>query len=144
MRNGLRQTRKKRNAMNCFPQTNLILIVLFFCIILSEALQASSVSAGQKIYNRCIACHSLSYNRTGPKHCGLFGRRAGTVKDYEYSNAMKASHVVWNNSTLDAFLESPLDYIPGTNMGYAGIKVDTERADLIAYLQQVTQSNECK
>ena len=93
---------------------------------------------GEEIYQRCVACHTLAQNRVGPRHCGLFGRKAGTVPNYQYSAAMKRHGVTWNDETLDRFLENPLKTVPGTKMGYAGVKNGQERADLIAYLKQAT------
>jgi cytochrome c len=91
---------------------------------------------GERIYGRCLACHALQYDRTGPRHCGLFGRKAGSVPGFDYSEAMKRSGIVWNAATLDRFLADPLGTVPGTTMGYAGIADARERADLIAYLRQ--------
>lgn len=99
---------------------------------------------GEAIYGRCLACHALAYDRTGPRHCGLFGRRAGSVKGFEYSSAMKRSGIVWNEKTLDRFLKNPMQAVPGTAMGYAGIEDPQERADLIAYLKQANDSAQCK
>jgi len=93
---------------------------------------------GEEIYTRCLACHTLAHNRVGPRHCGLFGRRAGSVPSFAYSAAMKKYGVTWNEETLDHFLENPLAAVPGTKMGYAGVKDPQERADLIAYLKQAT------
>jgi len=105
---------------------------------------APDPKAGEAIYSRCAACHAFAYDRTGPRHCGLFGRRAGTVPGFDYSDAMKKSGIVWNEATLDRFLADPLRAVPGTAMGYAGIKDPKERADLIAYLQQADRSPECR
>jgi len=91
---------------------------------------------GQSVYERCLACHAIAYDRTGPRHCGLFGRRAGSVPGFAYSDAMKRSGIVWNEQTLDVFLKSPMTAVPGTSMGYAGVADPQERADLIAYLKQ--------
>jgi len=99
--------------------------------------------AGEAIYSRCLACHALAYDRTGPRHCGLFGRRAGSVKGFAYSKAMKRSNIVWNAKTLDRFLSNPMKAVPGTAMGYAGIADKQERADLIAYLEQANGSAPC-
>ena len=99
--------------------------------------------AGEAIYSRCLACHALAYDRTGPRHCGLFGRRAGSVKGFPYSEAMKHSNIVWNEATLNRFLANPLKAVPGTAMGYAGVKDDKERADLIAYLKWANASGLC-
>ncbi len=94
---------------------------------------------GVQIYQRCLACHSLEYNRSGPRHCGLFDRQAGTLPSYAYSKAMKASGIIWDERSLDQFLENPLKTLPGTKMAYAGVKDPQERADLIAYLKQATR-----
>ena len=99
--------------------------------------------AGAVIYERCLACHALAYDRTGPRHCGLFGRRAGSVQEFEYSDAMKRSTIVWNRTTLDRFLQNPPTAVPGTSMVYAGVTDRQERADLIAYLDHANQSAAC-
>jgi cytochrome c len=94
---------------------------------------------GETIYNRCIACHAIERDRTGPRHEGLLGRRVGAVEGFDYSPAMRKAGVagmVWDEATLDRFLENPLRFMPGTRMGYAGIKSAQERADLIAFLKQ--------
>ncbi|NDP43505.1 MAG: c-type cytochrome, partial [Aromatoleum sp.] len=100
-------------------------------------------STGEAVYSRCLACHALAYNRTGPKHCGLFGRRAGTVPGFDYSAAMKRSRIVWNEKSLDRFLANPTKVVAGTAMGYAGVTDGTERADLIAYLRRANESPAC-
>ena len=115
-------------------------------IVFAVALAAATATApshgdaarGEAIYARCGACHALESNRTGPRHCGLFGRRAGAVAGFEYSNAMKRSGIVWNAQTLDRFLADPLHAVPGTTMTYAGVTDPQERADLIAYLRVAT------
>ena len=102
----------------------------------SGAIARGDPANGERIYGRCLACHALQYDRTGPRHCGLFGRKAGSVPGFDYSEAMKRSGIVWNAATLGRFLANPLGAVPGTTMGYAGIADARERADLIAYLGQ--------
>jgi cytochrome c len=102
--------------------------------LLLAALAAGDPKAGEAIYGRCQACHALAYDRVGPRHCGLLGRRAGAVQGFEYSPAMKRSRLVWDEQTLDRFLADPLRTVPGTTMTYAGVADPKERADLIAYL----------
>lgn len=100
---------------------------------------------GAEVYQRCIACHSLDRNRTGPKHCGIFGRAAGDVPGYRYSAALADSGIIWNAESLDRFLENPLGAVPGTRMGYAGVKDPRDRADLIAYLKEAsTDPEKCR
>ena len=94
--------------------------------------------AGERLYSRCQGCHSIDVNRVGPRHQGLFGRAAGSLDDYNYSDAIKASGVVWDETTLDQFLTAPRDFIKGTKMPFSGMKDAGERADLIAYLKQAT------
>jgi len=101
-------------------------------------------AAGAVVYERCAACHALAYDRTGPRHCGVVGRRAGSVAGFAYSEAMRRSGIVWTRETLDRFLADPLRAVPGTSMGYAGVPEAKERADLIAYLAQAGRSAACK
>lgn len=106
-----------------------------------DKLRAADVQAGQALYGKCIACHSPDRNRTGPLHCGVVGRTAGTVKGYSYSDAMRSAGVRWDVQTLDRFLAAPLDMIPGTSMGFAGVSNQTERRQLIAWLAALTPSS---
>lgn len=98
---------------------------------------------GESIYARCLACHALSYDRVGPRHCGLFGRRAGSVPGFAYSPAMKHSTITWDEKTLDRFLAGPLAMVPGSTMTYDGVPDPQDRADLIAYLKRAQQTPEC-
>jgi cytochrome c len=115
-------------------------------LLLSTVATAAEVDGdpehGKEVYDRCVACHSLERNRTGPKHCGLFGRRAGELPKYRFSKALQAWGKVWTPETLDTFIEDPLGTVPGTRMGYAGVKDPKDRADLIAYLVKANESPE--
>ncbi|MEP7138330.1 MAG: c-type cytochrome [Caldimonas sp.] len=105
---------------------------------------APDAARGEQIYVRCQACHALAYDRVGPRHCGLFGRRAGSVPGFAYSKAMKNSRIVWNDTTLDRFLTSPLKMMPGTAMTYDGVPDAKDRADLLAYLKGADKTPECR
>ena len=106
----------------------------------SAADQAEWMQRGQAVYERCQACHAIEQHRTGPAHCGLFGRKAGSAPGFEgYSAAMRQSGWVWTPATLDRFLKAPMQAMPGTSMGYAGVKDDGDRAALIAWLRLATQ-----
>ena len=90
---------------------------------------------GQQIYeSRCIACHSPDANRVGPMHRGVFGRKAGSLPDYNYSKALKGAGFVWNDETLDKWLTNPQAFVPGQKMNFKVTKPE-DRADLIAYLK---------
>lgn len=99
---------------------------------------------GEQLYARCAACHALAYDRVGPRHCGLLGRRAGTVPGFDYSAAMRQSGIVWNEKTLDHFLRKPLAMVPGSTMTYDGVADAGERNDLIAYIKAANSRAECK
>jgi len=99
---------------------------------------------GEQVYTRCMACHALAFDRVGPRHCGLFGRVAGSVPGFDYSTAMKNSHITWNDTTLDRFLTQPLKMLPGTSMTYDGVADPKDRADLIAYLKLANETLECR
>ena len=104
---------------------------------------APDARRGEQIYTRCLACHALAYDRVGPRHCGLFGRLAGSVPGFEYSPAMKNSKITWDEKSLDRFLAKPLAMVPGSTMTYDGVPDPKERADLIAYLKRANQTPEC-
>ncbi len=108
------------------------------------ALAAPNALRGESVYARCAACHALAFDRVGPRHCGLFGRRAGSVQGFAYSPAMKQSAIVWDEKALDRFLAAPMKAIPGTTMTYDGVPDRRERADLIAYLRQVDRTPACR
>ena len=94
---------------------------------------------GKLIYaSRCIACHSIDASLAGPAHRGVFGRKAGSVADFDYSPALKKSKVIWNEKTLDKWLADPEKFIPGQKMGYS-VSDAKEREDLIAYLKSQTK-----
>jgi cytochrome c len=113
---------------------------LLTSVATSAAPDAGALQRGEQVYARCAACHSIEGNRTGPQHCGLFGRRAGTAPGFQmYSKALRDTKIVWDARTLDRFLQDPMKAVPGTAMTYAGIKDDKERGDLIAWLQDATQ-----
>ncbi|MCG2576854.1 cytochrome c family protein [Dechloromonas sp. XY25] len=105
---------------------------------------AAAYARGALVYERCAACHALDTDRTGPRHCGLFGRRAGSVPGFAYSPAMRRAGWVWNEKTLDRFLRSPLTVVPGTSMGYDGVKDDGERRDLIVFLREAGGAARCQ
>ncbi len=98
----------------------------------------SSVARGLAIYTaKCSACHSVDENRVGPSHAGVLGRQAGKVKDYDYSEALTKSKVVWSRANLERWLTDPEKVIPGQRMGYR-LSLPQERADVVAYLASLS------
>ena len=101
--------------------------------------QAGDAEKGQKVFAQCRACHQVgesAKNAVGPVLNGLFGRPAGTVPGYKYSEANKTSGVVWDDATFREYIKHPRGYIPGTKMAYVGLKDEAKIDDLIAYLHQ--------
>jgi cytochrome c len=111
---------------------------------LSAVAATADVAHGEEVYNRCMACHALKADRVGPHHCGLIGRRAGSVPGYAYSEAMKKSKLTWDEATLDRFLQKPMKAVPGTAMTYDGVPDARDRHDLIAFLKQANNGPECR
>ncbi len=122
------------------PRTTLAVTLLSMAATAAFC-DAPDHTRGQAIYDRCIACHAIDRNRTGPLHCGLFGRKAGDAPGFTfYSDAMRNSGIVWNVQALEEFLRDPAAMVPGTTMGYAGIADSRERAELIAWLQDASRA----
>jgi len=105
--------------------------------------RAADAARGEQLYARCVACHALASDRVGPRHCGLLGRRAGSVPGFSYSDGMKNSRLVWDEKTLDRFVARPMAVVPGTSMTYDGVPDAKDRADLIAYLRKAGAGPEC-
>jgi len=93
---------------------------------------------GREVYSRCLACHSIDANLVGPKHRGLFGRKAGSLPDFDYSPALKRSGIVWDEASLDRWIQDPNKLVPGNKMFVRLVPDQRQRADLIAYLKQAT------
>jgi cytochrome c len=101
---------------------------------------AADAARGEEIFRKCATCHTLAAgdrNRVGPRLAGLFGRTAGSVQDFRYTDELRRSGIVWNETTLDAYLKDSEAFVPGTKM-YGGLTLDADRADLIAYLRRAT------
>lgn len=108
---------------------------------LEELLAAADVDQGKRLYLQCRACHSLEkggINKVGPNLYGFFGQPAGQVEDFAYSDALQESEIVWTPETLDRWLARPSEFLPGNRMVFVGVRRPTDRASLIAYLQQKT------
>jgi cytochrome c2 len=93
---------------------------------------------GAKVFNKCQACHALdeAKNKIGPHLVDIFGRPAGSVEGFRYSDALTSSGIVWEDETIAAYLKDPKGYVPGNKMVFVGLKKDEDIADLLAYLHQ--------
>ncbi|MCB1412291.1 MAG: cytochrome c family protein [Xanthobacteraceae bacterium] len=105
-------------------------------------LQTASAEKGKSAAKKCGACHTFEKggpNRVGPNLYGVVNEPRGEGRGFNFSAAMKAKGGTWTFDELNKFLENPKGYIPGTAMGFAGIKKDSERADVIAYLNSLSE-----
>lgn len=94
---------------------------------------------GKEVFEkRCTGCHALDTQRVGPKLRGVYGRKAGAVEGFPYSNELKASHLTWNADTLDKWLSDPETLIPGTDMAFRMERAE-ERAAVIEFLKKLNE-----
>jgi cytochrome c len=100
----------------------------------SPSLAAGNAARGAKVYQDCMICHSLDQNEIGPRHRDVFGRKAASVAGYDYSAALRASNIVWDETTLDKWLTDPPKLVPGTKMMFS-VDDAQDRADVIAFLK---------
>jgi cytochrome c len=101
--------------------------------------KAQDLAAGEQSFRKCLPCHSVgedARNKVGPVLNGLEGRKSGTIPDYSYSEANKKADITWNDASFKNYIQNPMARVPGTKMAFAGIKNDTEIANLWAYLAQ--------
>ena len=97
------------------------------------------VGSGEKIFKKCAACHSINKsgkNKIGPALYNVVGRKVGEVSDYKYSKALTAYKKEWTFEELNGFLTKPAKWIKGTKMAYAGLRKEKDRASIIKYLNQ--------
>jgi cytochrome c len=93
---------------------------------------------GRKVFLQCRSCHLIEAgagHTVGPNLHGVFGRKAGSLKDYDYSDSVKNSGIVWSAATLDRWLTQPQTFVPNTRMTFLGVKKPEDRRDVIAYIE---------
>jgi cytochrome c len=110
---------------------------------LGELLKTAVLANGEKGAKACAACHNFEKggpNKVGPNLWDVVERARGSHEGFQYSEAMKSKADPWTYEALDAFLAAPKAYVPGTKMSYGGMKNPANRADVLAYLQSLSDA----
>ena len=108
---------------------------------------AQDAQKGRLVFNICLVCHAIgpgAQNKIGPELNGLDGRKAGTVPNFDYSDANKNSGIVWNQETFEDYIKNPAAKIPDTKMTFAGIKNEQQAKDLWAFINQFDAAGNTK
>jgi cytochrome c len=97
----------------------------------------ASWDAGRRVFAQCRSCHVIQAgapHRVGPNLHAVFGREVGTADGFTYSQAVQEADFIWDADHLDHWLQNPQTFLPGNRMAFAGVRDETQRRDLIAYL----------
>ncbi len=137
-----------RSPMFRFPALSLVSSVTFVrsvCVMIvaaaffvSPAQAEGDAASGEKLFKKCKACHTVDAggkNKVGPNLHGIYGAKAAGVEGFKYSKALQESGIVWDDASLDQWLLKPKAMVKGTKMIFVGLKKDSQRADMIAYLK---------
>ena len=110
---------------------------------ISALLAMGSIEHGQKVFNKCSACHSVKKggkNKIGPALYGILGRNIAALDNYKYSKALIAYGKAWTFEEMNGFLIKPQKHIKGTKMAFAGLKKEKDRASVILYMNSKSDS----
>ena len=112
-------------------------------INITTLMALGDITSGEKIFKKCAACHSINKggkNKIGPALYNVVGRAVGGVDDYKYSKTLASYDKEWTFEELNGFLTKPSSYLKGTKMSYAGLRKEKDRASIIKYLNQNSDS----
>jgi len=109
--------------------------------VVQKAATLTPMQRGEKLYKRCLTCHTLAEDgkdKVGPNLWGVYNRKAGSREGFNYSKAMLASDITWTQDNLDAYIAKPATFIKGNRMSFVGIKKAEDRTALLLYLKANT------
>lgn len=104
-------------------------------------IELTPIQRGAKIYARCRSCHTLEEggkHKVGPNLWDIYGSKTATKEGYAYSKAMKAADIIWDDETMDAYLQRPSAFMPGNKMTFIGLKKQVDRDAVQVYLKSKT------
>ena len=110
---------------------------------IEQLLANAKPEKGASVAKKCLACHDFAKggpNKVGPNLYGIVGRERASHPGFAYSAPMKAKSGKWTIQELSAYLISPRAMVPGTSMAFAGISKGSDRADLLAYLNTLSDN----
>jgi cytochrome c len=123
---------------------SLIAGIVLWAVILNAILvhntgQAQDPAHGKELFEkRCVGCHALDNEKEGPRLRGVYGRTAGTVPSFKYSDALRSAHITWDDQSLDKWLTDPEKVVANNDMAFHVDSAD-ERSQIIAYLKQLSR-----
>tara|TARA_B100001057_G_scaffold238865_1_gene239122 strand:- start:451 stop:987 length:537 start_codon:yes stop_codon:yes gene_type:complete len=112
-------------------------------IDIAALMAMGDLAHGEKVFKKCAACHSIvkgGKNAIGPALYNVVGRKIGAIEDYKYSKALVTYNKNWTFEELNGFLIKPAKWIKGTKMAYAGLRKEKDRASVIKYLNENSDS----
>ncbi len=122
-------------------------LVLAGILLNAPAVYAQDLANGEDVFKKCRACHQVgegAKNVVGPLLNGIFGRKAGSIEGFKYSDANKESGLTWDDKTFATYIKDPKAAMPGNKMAFVGIKDEKDVADLMAYLKQYNEAGKKK
>ena len=117
----------------------VIAAALGVAVAASGSAAAADVAAGEKVFKKCKACHTIEAggkNKIGPNLAGIFGRQAALVEGYKYSKALRRSEITWDDANMTEWLVSPNKMLKGNKMAFPGLRNEEDIVNVIAYMKE--------
>lgn len=117
----------------------VIAAALGVAVAASGSAAAADVAAGEKVFKKCKACHTIEAggkNKIGPNLAGIFGRQAALVEGYKYSKALRRSEITWDDTNMTEWLAGPKKMLKGNKMAFPGLRNEEDIVNVIAYMKE--------